>query len=169
MRSLVSIHKCPICLISALCSKFYPRNINHMHPKGTSFRAPAVKFFACLDLNPICLFLDGHSLSRFNPSQLSIKADHQVYGGHFTFKSILSKDAINQFQGINFPGALATLNFHLFPSRQCTHFFPDFHKLIRIYPMSGYGICIFINDVIWPQTFYCPSSNPCYMQRLIVL
>jgi hypothetical protein len=32
-----------------LRSKFYPRNINHM---------PAAKFFARLDLDPICLFLD---------------------------------------------------------------------------------------------------------------
>ena len=64
-NQLVSIHKWPICLISALCSKFYPRNINYMHPKGISFRAPAVKFFACLDLNPICLFLDGHQLLVF--------------------------------------------------------------------------------------------------------
>ena len=31
--------------------KFYTQNINHM---------PAVIFFARLDLEPICLFLDGH-------------------------------------------------------------------------------------------------------------
>jgi hypothetical protein len=35
--------------------KFYPRNIKHM---------PAVKFFARLDLDQICLFLDGHKLAR---------------------------------------------------------------------------------------------------------
>jgi hypothetical protein len=40
-----------ICLISALREKFNPRNINHM---------PAVKFFVRLDLDQICLFLDGH-------------------------------------------------------------------------------------------------------------
>jgi hypothetical protein len=47
---LVPIHKWPICPISALREKFYPRNINLM---------PAVKFFARLDLEQICLFLDG--------------------------------------------------------------------------------------------------------------
>jgi hypothetical protein len=47
----VPIQKWPICPISVLCEKFYPRNINHM---------PAVKFFARLDLDPICLFLNGH-------------------------------------------------------------------------------------------------------------
>ncbi len=58
---LVPIHKWLICPISdsifGLCEKFYPRNINHM---------PAVKFFACLDLDQICNgappFLDGHYL-----------------------------------------------------------------------------------------------------------
>ena len=54
MGSLVPIHKWPICPISALPEKFNPRNINHM---------PAVKFFARLDLDQICLFLDGHSLA----------------------------------------------------------------------------------------------------------
>jgi hypothetical protein len=49
----VSIHKWPICPISALREKFNPRNINHM---------PAVKFFVRLDLEQICLFLDGHVL-----------------------------------------------------------------------------------------------------------
>ena len=34
--SIVSIQKWPIYPISALPEKFYPRNINHMHPKGTS-------------------------------------------------------------------------------------------------------------------------------------
>jgi len=34
-----------------LREKFNPRNIHHM---------PAVKFFVRLDLDPICLFLDGH-------------------------------------------------------------------------------------------------------------
>jgi hypothetical protein len=34
-----------------LREKFNPRNINHM---------PAVKFFARLDLDQICLFLDAH-------------------------------------------------------------------------------------------------------------
>jgi hypothetical protein len=57
---LVPIHKWPICPISALFSKFIPRNIDHMYPKGTSCGAPADKFFAGLDLNQICLFLDEH-------------------------------------------------------------------------------------------------------------
>jgi hypothetical protein len=48
---LVTIHKWPICSISALFSKFIPRNINHM---------PADEFYARLDLNQICLFLDEH-------------------------------------------------------------------------------------------------------------
>jgi hypothetical protein len=38
-----------------LREKFNPRNINHM---------PAAKFFARLDLDQICLFLDGHSLAK---------------------------------------------------------------------------------------------------------
>ena len=50
---LVPIHKWLICPISALRSKFYPRNIRHM---------PAVKFFARLDLDQIFRFLDGHYL-----------------------------------------------------------------------------------------------------------
>jgi hypothetical protein len=48
---LVPIHKWPIWPISVLHEKFNPRNINHM---------PAVKFFVRLDLNQICLFMDGH-------------------------------------------------------------------------------------------------------------
>jgi hypothetical protein len=40
-----------------LREKFNPRNINHM---------PAVKFFARLDLDPICQFLDGHYLDEFS-------------------------------------------------------------------------------------------------------
>jgi prepilin-type N-terminal cleavage/methylation domain-containing protein len=43
--------KWPIGPISALTENFYPRNINHM---------PAGKIFGSLDLDPICLFLDGH-------------------------------------------------------------------------------------------------------------
>jgi hypothetical protein len=50
--------------ISLLREIFYPRNINHMHPKGTSFGASAVKpelkMVVRLDLDQICLFLDGH-------------------------------------------------------------------------------------------------------------
>jgi hypothetical protein len=38
-----------------LREKFNPRNINYM---------PAVKFFARLDLDQICLFLDGHCLTK---------------------------------------------------------------------------------------------------------
>jgi hypothetical protein len=49
----VSIHKWPICPISALREKFNPRNINHM---------PPVKFFVRLDLDQIFLFVDGHEL-----------------------------------------------------------------------------------------------------------
>ena len=39
---------------SALCSKNYPRNINHM---------PVVIFVACLDLEQKSLFMDGHYLN----------------------------------------------------------------------------------------------------------
>jgi hypothetical protein len=46
-----SIQKWPICPISALRSKFFPRNINYM---------PVEKFIARLDLDQIFLFLDGH-------------------------------------------------------------------------------------------------------------
>jgi IS5 family transposase len=53
----VPIHKWPICPISALYEKFYPRNINHM---------PPVKFFESLDLDPICLFLDGHVMRLYS-------------------------------------------------------------------------------------------------------
>ena len=48
---LVPIHKWPICPISALRSKFDPRNIKYM---------PVVKFLASLDLDQIRLFLDEH-------------------------------------------------------------------------------------------------------------
>jgi hypothetical protein len=51
----VSIHKWPICPLSALREKFNPRDINHM---------PAVKFSARLDLEQIILFLDGHKLGE---------------------------------------------------------------------------------------------------------
>jgi hypothetical protein len=49
----VPIRKWPIYPISALREKFNPQNINHM---------PPVKFFVRLDLDQICLFLDGHYL-----------------------------------------------------------------------------------------------------------
>jgi len=49
------IHKWPMCPISALHEKCNPRNIIYM---------PAVKFFVRLDLDPICLFVDGHYLLR---------------------------------------------------------------------------------------------------------
>jgi len=57
---LVPIHKWPIGPISALREKFNPRNVNYM---------PAVRFFGRLDLNPICLFVDGHNLNKFNGYQ----------------------------------------------------------------------------------------------------
>ena len=50
---LVPIKKRSFCPISALCSKYYPRNINYM---------PAVKFFAGLDLEQKASFPDGHYL-----------------------------------------------------------------------------------------------------------
>jgi hypothetical protein len=34
--------------------------LQHIHPKGTYFVAPAVKIFACLDLEQNISFLDGH-------------------------------------------------------------------------------------------------------------
>jgi len=49
----VYIQKRSFCPISALYSKYYPRNINYM---------PAVKFFAGLDLEQKSSFLDGHYL-----------------------------------------------------------------------------------------------------------
>jgi hypothetical protein len=49
----VPIHQWPIFPISALREKFNPLNINHL---------PAIKFFARLDLDPICQYLDGHQL-----------------------------------------------------------------------------------------------------------
>jgi hypothetical protein len=62
-----------------------------------------------------------------------------------------------------------TLTFDLFPCGQGIHLFADFHQTSRMNPLSSYGIRIVINDVIWPQAFYCPFSNPRFMQRLIVL
>jgi hypothetical protein len=56
---LVPIHQWPICPISALREKFNPRNISHM-PAIAGTAMLSVKFFARLDLDPICLFLDGH-------------------------------------------------------------------------------------------------------------
>jgi len=52
----VPIQKRSFCPISALCSKFYPRNINYIL---------AVKFFAGLDLEQKSSFLDGHKIVRF--------------------------------------------------------------------------------------------------------
>jgi hypothetical protein len=73
---LVPIHKWPICPISALREKFNPRNINHM---------PAVKFFVRLDLEQICLFLDGHKLicCRSCQEQNSLHAQHFLMPGSF--------------------------------------------------------------------------------------
>ena len=51
MPLFVSIHKRFFGPISALCSKFYPRNINTM---------PVVKFFVCLDLDQNSSLLDEH-------------------------------------------------------------------------------------------------------------
>jgi hypothetical protein len=63
----VPIHKWPICPISALREKFNPRNINHM---------PPVKFFVRLDLDQICLFVDGHEFIIFNISTIFRSANH---------------------------------------------------------------------------------------------
>jgi hypothetical protein len=52
----VPFQKWPIFPISALRKKFNPRNIIYM---------PAVKFFARLDLDQICLFPDGHTFMPF--------------------------------------------------------------------------------------------------------
>jgi hypothetical protein len=51
----VPIHKWPIYPVSALHEKLNPRNPDKIG-------MPAVKFFVRLDLDPICLFLDGHQL-----------------------------------------------------------------------------------------------------------
>jgi hypothetical protein len=64
IRYLVPIHKWSFCPLSALCSKNNPRNITHMHPKGISCGAPAVIFFACLDIEQKSSFLDGHQLEK---------------------------------------------------------------------------------------------------------
>ena len=53
--------------ISVLCSKVYPRNINGMQPIGTSFRAPTVIFFACLDLEHEPPDRDGHHFAALKP------------------------------------------------------------------------------------------------------
>jgi hypothetical protein len=45
-----------------LREKFNPRNINHMPVEDPEPLIGAVKFFVRLDLNQICLFLDGHLL-----------------------------------------------------------------------------------------------------------
>ena len=50
---LVPIHKWFFCLISALCSKNNPRDINYM---------PVVIFFACLGLEQKSSFLDRHEI-----------------------------------------------------------------------------------------------------------
>ena len=56
LNELVPIQKRFFRPISALCERFYPRNINYM---------PVVKFFACLDLEQKLSFLDGHELTIF--------------------------------------------------------------------------------------------------------
>jgi hypothetical protein len=50
--------------MSALRQKFNPRNINHMPVEDPEPLIGAVKFFARLDLEQICLFLDGHYLDK---------------------------------------------------------------------------------------------------------
>ncbi len=66
---LVPIQKRSFCPISALCSKFYPRNINYM---------PVVKFFAGLDLEQKSSFLDGHYLYSHDKieSRANFKTSH---------------------------------------------------------------------------------------------
>jgi len=77
---LVPIQKRFFCPISALCSKFYPRNINYM---------PAVTFFACLDLEQKSSFLDGHYLVVFTavPKRVYVKVKHG--------KTSITKEAYN--------------------------------------------------------------------------
>jgi len=60
---LVPIQKRSFRPISALCSKFYPRNIMYM---------PAVKFFACLELERKSTILDGHYLTRTECSWIQV-------------------------------------------------------------------------------------------------
>ncbi len=60
---LVPIHKWSFCPISELCLKNNPRNITHMHPKGISCGAPAVIFFACLDIKQKSSFMEDHYLT----------------------------------------------------------------------------------------------------------
>jgi hypothetical protein len=60
---LVSVQKRPFSPNSSLLSKFYPRNITYMHPKGTSCGAPTVKFIERLELKEKFSFLHGHYFS----------------------------------------------------------------------------------------------------------
>ncbi len=55
--------------ISAICENHNPLNIHPMHPKCTSFLAPEVLFFTCLDLEQQSLFSGGHDVTtlKHNP------------------------------------------------------------------------------------------------------
>jgi hypothetical protein len=81
---------------------------------------PAVKFFACLDLDPICLFLDGHYECRLSgvPGDLDHSPAHrrlpvlQYMGHHYSLKPFLRKplDAL----GIKFPFQCQAFSFNAF-------------------------------------------------------
>ncbi len=66
---LVVVLKWPFSPNASLLSKFNPRDIIYMHPKGTSTRslgdscgAPSVKFIERLDLEEKISFMDRHWL-----------------------------------------------------------------------------------------------------------
>ncbi len=81
---LVPIQKRSFCPISTLCSKFYPRNINYM---------PAVKFFACLDLEQKSSFLDGHYLTWKPPLETPMSL-HIIIDG---YNLIRQSDTLSAF------------------------------------------------------------------------
>jgi hypothetical protein len=44
----------------------------YIHPKGTYFVAPAVKIFACLDLEQNISFMDGHEVKYNSRKRLRL-------------------------------------------------------------------------------------------------
>jgi hypothetical protein len=67
----VFIQKWPICPLSALREKIYPRNIDPLPLEDPELLIGAVKFFEGLDPNPIGLFLDGHQACQISSGWVS--------------------------------------------------------------------------------------------------
>ena len=63
MNTIEPLAKLSFCPISALCSKFYPRNISYM---------PAVKFFTCLG---VCAYLIFNKNSTFARGSIQLNFD----------------------------------------------------------------------------------------------